>query len=152
TVANAPWLTVTPSSGTMPSTLRITADPSSLTAGTRTGTITISAPNTSTGSRTITVNFTLTASGFPSLALKPSSMVFSFVRGGAAKTQPFSVVNQGGGTLPCAFSVSTNTGDKWLKVLTNTVSVGPFGSASVNATADPSGLAVGTYSGTIITS
>ncbi len=48
TVTGASWLTVNPMSGTAPSTLTVTVDPSNLTAGTYSGTITVT-PTGGTG-------------------------------------------------------------------------------------------------------
>jgi uncharacterized protein (TIGR03437 family) len=56
------WLTVTPTSGTAPAALTITANPAGLTAGDYTGTIAINSPNSATQPATsITVKLTVLA-------------------------------------------------------------------------------------------
>src|SRR5205814_6514049 len=61
TSATTNWLSVTPSSGTMPQSLQVTADPSGLAAGNYSATITVSAPNASPSGYVVSVSFTATA-------------------------------------------------------------------------------------------
>ncbi|HLK67466.1 MAG TPA: hypothetical protein VKU19_28715 [Bryobacteraceae bacterium] len=55
------WLSVSPTSGTVPSTLSVSVNPASLSAGTYNGTITVAATGSSTGTTTINVSLTVTA-------------------------------------------------------------------------------------------
>ena len=106
---DAPWLSVTPGSGSAPRDLTVAVDAAGLAAGSHTATITVNAG--SAGTRTIPVTLTLTAPTPPALAVAPAALAFSAVQGGAAPpAQPVSVTNTGGGTLP--FTVSDDAG--WL--------------------------------------
>jgi trimeric autotransporter adhesin len=55
------WLVATPTSGTTPGTVAVSVTPSSLDAGTYTGTVTIAGTNGATGSTAIAVSLTVTA-------------------------------------------------------------------------------------------
>ncbi|HEV8145301.1 MAG TPA: hypothetical protein VGP79_02920 [Bryobacteraceae bacterium] len=148
-LSNSPWLSVTPTSGIMPATLRITSNPAALGAGTQTGTVTISAANTTPTSIPISVRLTTTAAGQPSLAVKPTSMVFPFVQNAAAATRPLTVLNQGGGSINFNLATSTSSGGSWLRVSATSGTVAAFASTNINVTADPARLSVGVYSGSI---
>ncbi len=147
--ASSPWLTVSPTTGTMPITLRITADPSKLSAGSNQATITITAPDANPPVQTVSVSFTTTAPGQPSLSVNPASLNFSFVQPSAARSRTLSVSNVGGGSLNVNLTTATTAGGSWLKASTANVAIGAFASTSVNITADPTGLAPGVYSGVV---
>ncbi|HEV2690966.1 MAG TPA: hypothetical protein VGV35_20560, partial [Bryobacteraceae bacterium] len=143
------WLQTSATSGPMPTTLRITADPSALAAGSYPGNITVTAPNANPSTQTIPVTLTVTAPGQPSLNVKPNSMVFSFVRGAPAVTRPMSVTNAGGGSLSFTVAAATSSGGPWLSASPTSATVTAFASTSINITANSASLAPGTYSGTI---
>jgi uncharacterized protein (TIGR03437 family) len=63
-VTSAPWLTVTPTSGNAPADLTLTVDPSKVSAGTVSATLTL---NASGSSQNVTVSFTVSAP-LPSIA------------------------------------------------------------------------------------
>lgn len=150
--ASSPWLTVSPATGSMPTTLRIIADPSKLAAGANQGTITITAPDAKPSTQTISVALTVTAAGQPSLNLKPTAMNFSYVQNSPAVTKGLSVSNVGGGSLAVSVTTTTTSGGAWLRASTASLTAGAFSSTPVNITADPSGLAPGVYSGAITAS
>ena len=143
------WLQVSPANSRMPATVSITADPSKLSPGQYQGSVTITASNASPSTRTVAVTLGVTAAGQPSLNVKPSSMTFSFVQKSPARVRPLSISNAGGGSLALTVTTATTTGQRWLAASASNATVGAFGSTSVNITADPTGLNVGTYSGTI---
>ncbi len=150
--AASPWLSVSPASGIMPVTLQIAVDPSKLPAGPVQANITITAPNARPTVQTISVTLTVTAAGSPSLNVKPTSTVFSFVQGTQARSRTLSISNLGGGSLNTTVAAATSFGGDWLKASAGTATVGAFGSASINITADPARLGPGTYSGTVTVS
>ena len=113
-----------------------------LAAGTHTGTVTIAAAGATGSPKTVAVTLTLTAPAPPALAVTPSSLGFSATQGGAAPpSQPLSVTNTGGGSL--AFTVSDDAA--WLSASPTSGSA----NATVNVSANPAGLAAGTYTGTV---
>jgi hypothetical protein len=140
---NATWLSLSPTSGTAPSTVTVTASTAGLAAGTYTAAITVSAPGAST--QTASVTLTVTAAGTPVITLSPTSFTFTGVQAGPnPANQSLSISNTGGGTL--TWSATDNA--TWL-------SVSPAsGTAPSTATVSVStaGLAAGTYSGTITVS
>ena len=146
------WLQVSNSNGTMPATLGITADPSALPPGSNQGTITINAPNATPLSQTINVTLTTTAAGQPSLNVKPAALTFAFVQKAASSAQSISVSNLGGGSLSFSVTASTTSGGSWLSGSPTSATINAFGATAVTITANPSSLAPGTYSGTVVIS
>ncbi len=146
---SAEWLTATPAAGSMPGTLHIAADPSSLAPGAYTGTVTVSAPTANPSTRTISVALTVTAPGSPSLSVSPNAVRFSFVRQSPAQTKRLAVSNAGGGMLDFRAIAATTAGGAWLSVEPASGSLGAYAASSVNVTANPGGLAPGTYSGAV---
>ena len=147
--SNGNWLQLSTSSGIMPVSLGITANPSALSPGPNQGTITISAPDASPFTQTITVSLTTTVAGQPSLNVKPAALTFAFVQQSMSSAQSISVSNTGGGSLSFSVAANTASGGSWLSASPSTAMIGAYGSAPVSITANPSTLAPGTYSGTI---
>jgi hypothetical protein len=140
---DAPWLSVSPDSGTAPrsintpATVMLTADPSGMAVGTYSATVTI------TGSfGTESVPVTLTVKPPPVLAIYPQSLSFAAVLGQPAPDRKsINVTNDGYGT----FTWSASADAPWVS-LSHTVS-SPF--ATLWVSVDPTGLAPGTYTSTI---
>ena len=149
TASSSGWLQATPTSGFMPASLVITADPSKLSAGPHTGTITITAPDTRPATQSIGVTLTTTAPGAPSLSVKPSSLSFSFVQKSPGRSRALTVANAGGGSLHFTAATSTVSGGSWLSATPGSGTLNAFASQSVNIAVDPSKLIPGTYSGTV---
>lgn len=143
------WLQLSTSNGTVPASLFVTANPSALSAGPNQGTITISAPNASPFTQTISVALTTTAAGQPSLNVKPSALTFAFVQQSASSAQTISVSNVGGGSLSFSATVNTTSGGTWLAASPSNATINAYGANAVTITANPASLAPGTYSGTV---
>jgi uncharacterized protein (TIGR03437 family) len=144
------WIAAGVSAGRTPATLRITADPSALAAGSYAETITITAPFANPSTIPVPVRFTVTAAGQPSLSVSPGSLTFPFVQGSTARNRPLSVSNTGGGSIAFTATASTRAGGSWLQVSPPNATIGAYGSAPVNITANPANLGPGTYSGTVV--
>ncbi|HLK19665.1 MAG TPA: hypothetical protein VKT81_11940 [Bryobacteraceae bacterium] len=149
TTSASGWLSATPTSGNMPSSIQVTVDPSKLSAGSHTGTITITTPDTQPTSHSVAVTLTTTTPGAPSLNVLPASLTFSFVQGAAARSQNLSVSNAGGGTLNFSATAATVSGGSWLTATPASGALNAFASASSAIQANPGKLAPGTYSGTV---
>jgi trimeric autotransporter adhesin len=150
TSSDSPWLQASPATGVMPSSVRVTVNPSKLAAGSNRGTITITAPNARPTTQTIQVTLTTTAPGAPSLSAKPTSLTFSYVQGSPAIAKSISVSNLGGGSLNFTAVAATNSGGSWLRVSPGSGTAAAFASTPVNITADPTAVgATGTFSGTV---
>ena len=70
TVTTAPWLTVTPSTGAIPAVLQVGVDPTTLAAGTASGSVTISAPAVG-ATLTISVMVNVSAAEPATLSVSP---------------------------------------------------------------------------------
>ncbi len=139
--SNAAWLTLTPASGTAPSTVTVSASISGLSAGTYNGTITITATGATNTPQTVPVTLTVQAPS-PTIAFNPASLTFSGIQGGSnPATQALNITNSGGGTLNWAASSNA----AWL-TLTLASGTAP---STVTVTVGISGLSAGTYNGTI---
>jgi glucose/arabinose dehydrogenase/PKD repeat protein len=137
---DAPWLSVSPASGTAPRDLTLSVATAGLAAGTYSGTVTVDGG--SAGTKTVAVTLTLTAPTPPVLAVSPSALGFSATQGGVAPpAQPVSVTNTGGGSLP--FTVTDDAA--WLSASPASGNA----NATVNVSTDPTGLSAGTYTGTV---
>ena len=135
--STATWMTVTPASGTAPSTLSVSVSPDALTAGTYTGNIQIAAANAS--NTPVSIGVTLTVAQAPAtLAVAPRTLTFQYAYGGALPpAQNLAISNAGGSTL--AWTASTSA--YWLAVSAASGSAPATLAVSVN----PANLAAGTY-------
>lgn len=137
---SATWLTATPS-GSTPGTVAVSVNPSSLSAGTYTGTVSIAASGASNTPQTVAVTLTVTAAQLPTLTATPASLSFTYQIGGSNPVaQPVSITSSAS-----AVSFTAAASATWLSVTPTSGSTGSSVSVSVN----PSGLAAGTYSGNL---
>jgi len=137
---SAAWLSVSPASGTAPSTLSVSASPG-LSAGTYTGTIQITSTGASNSPVSVSVTLTVTAAT-PALAVAPQTLTFNYtVDGAMPAAQNVAITNAGGGTLAWTASASAY----WISVSPSSGSA----PASVAVSVNPSNLAAGTYNGTV---
>ncbi len=142
--ASASWISVSPASGTAPSTLSIAVSPAGLSAGTYTGSVLIAATGASNTPQSIGVTFTVTAAAPvpPVLAVAPSALSFAYTNGGSAPAaQNISIANSGGGALAWTASAS----DYWLVISAASGSAPATVAVSIN----PVNLAAGTYTGSV---
>jgi hypothetical protein len=139
---DAPWMSVSPASGTNNGTVTVTPNISGLAAGTYTGTVTIDG-GTATGSpAAIPVTLTVAAPPPPTLSLTPTSMTFTATQGGTnPAAQNASVTNTGSGSL----DVSVSDDAAWLTVTPATATA----PATLSVAPNISGLATGTYTATV---
>jgi hypothetical protein len=137
------WLSVTPGSGNTPGSLTASVNPSGLAAGSYTGTITVTAAGASNSPQKVAVSLTVTAAtGNPALNISPGTVSFSYAVGSTtAGTQKITVASSGS-----VLSVNAvAAGGAWLSVTPASGST----PATLTVTANPSGLAAGTYNGTV---
>lgn len=146
------WLTVSPTSGVaspgQPSSLTVTADPSSLGPGAYSGQITIQAGNA--GTRIVPVIVTV-SNNRQAILLTQTGLSFTAVeKGGVIPPQSFGVINAGTGVMNWQASASTTDRAKWLLVTPATGSTDASAPApQVTVTVNPSILAAGRYYGTV---
>jgi uncharacterized protein (TIGR03437 family) len=155
TATGGNWLSVTPQSGAAPRLINVVADPSTLTSpGTYQGTITIATPNASPPISTVKVTFQVSPALPAFLVSDPQRLSFSFAKSTPALSQRLTISNSGGGTVSftAAATITTPTGAKWLTLSQTSGQATPSSPAILTVTADPTGLGVGTFTGTIVIS
>ena len=134
------WLAASPSSATGNGTVSIRVTTGTLTAGSYTGTITLSA--TGASNRTVPVTFTVTAA--PIINLNLTSLTYAATQGASnPANQTVTLTMTGGATN---WTVSDNA--SWLSVTPTSGS----GNSTVTSNVNTAGLAAGTYTGTITVS
>jgi uncharacterized protein (TIGR03437 family) len=139
TASGGNWLAVS-GGGSTPAVLTVTVSPSALAPGMYQGTITATAANNA--ATPVTVQVTLTVTAAPTISANPSHLQFAYQQQGPVPAaQQFSVTSSGAAV---AFSASPSPGASWLQVSASGTTPG-----SVPVRVDPSGLAAGTYQGTV---
>ena len=121
--SNGNWLSVTPTSGTSPTTLSVSVNPAGLTAGSYSGSIAVAGAGGATGSTTISVSLAVTA---PLPTITQISNAASYVSGSISPGELITIFGSALGptapvqlTLTSAGTVSTNIGN--VQVLVNGV-------------------------------
>jgi hypothetical protein len=141
---SAPWLTLSPASGTGNGTVTLTAATGTLTTGSYSGTVTMSA--TGASPVTVPVTFTVTAPvRTPAIGLSPTTFSFTATQG-AANPAPntLNVTNPGTGTL--TWSVTDNA--NWL-TLTPASGTTTTGTSPVTLSLNTAGLLAGPFTAAI---
>jgi len=138
------WLTVTPANGATPGTLSVGINPSGLTAGTYNGTITVTAASASNSPQKVGVSLVVSSgtTGNPSLTIAPGTLAFTYAQGAATSGSQNLSVSSGGSALMIA---ATTSGGNWLNVSPASGST----PATLKVTVNPTGMATGTYNGSI---
>ncbi len=141
--SNVAWLTVSPSSGTLPTTVTVTSAVTGLASGTYNGQITFT--NT-TNSQTALIGVTLTVTGVTTLYASPGDWVFSYIANvsSVVQSQQITVLASDGSIVPIAASVINASTTPWL-----TVSGGGATPSGLSVTTNASNLANGIYSGSV---
>ena len=139
---SAPWLAISPTSGTAPTTAQVTVSIAGLAAGTYAGQVTISTSGASASTSTIPVTLTLTRPA-PALSVTPASLSFSATAGAAnPASSRLAVSSTNGAALP--FTVTSN--QPWLTVSPSSGTAPASEQVRVSAT----GLSAGTYLGQLM--
>ncbi|HET8755685.1 MAG TPA: LamG-like jellyroll fold domain-containing protein [Solirubrobacteraceae bacterium] len=140
---DAPWLTVTPGSGSAPATLTAAVSLSGLAAGDYSATITVDGGGVNGSPKQIPVTLTVAPPQPPALSVSPGSLSFTAVEGAAAPpAQSLSVTNTGGGSL----SFTTSDDATWLSA----APASGTAPGSVSVSVSHAGLARGTYTGNVV--
>lgn len=126
------WLTVSPGSGTTPTTLTVTVSPGQLAAGVYNGSVQVT--SVSAANSPLSIPVTLTVGTANSLNVNPPSLSFSAAAGQNPAPQPLSVTST---TSGLAFSVTSNAA--WLSAGSGSTP------ASVPVSVNTAGLAPGQY-------
>jgi uncharacterized protein (TIGR03437 family) len=130
--------------------IAITADPSSLAAGTYSGTVTVAIA----GGQTLEISvLAVVAAAQPNIQLSQTGLRFQPVIGGNPSTpQTIQVLNPGAGTLTFTVSATTVSGSNWLSVSPATGTTSSSAPGTITVTVNSAALALGNYYGTILVS
>ena len=149
TTTGGPWLSVNQLSGITPSNLGLSVTPQFLSAGTYTGTVTVTVTTAGVANSPITIPVSLTVTS-GSITLNPTSLSFTSTLGGSAPAAQTVTVGSSGAALTYTAVAATGVSPTWLSVTPGTGTTGTSGTLTV--TANPANLAAGTYNGTVTVS
>ncbi len=147
--SSAAWLSVSPSSGSIPAVLQVSVDPGSLTIGNHQGTITIAVPNAVPATTTVAVALAVGVGAPAALTVDAQNVSFTANQGSGALTQQMHVSNAGDGSLSFTASATTSSGGSWLSISPTSGAATPSSPAALTLTATPGSLAAGTYNGAV---
>ncbi|MCC6539493.1 MAG: hypothetical protein IT162_18215 [Bryobacterales bacterium] len=145
TLTGGGWLTLSAVSGTLPASIKVLANPTSLTAGTYSASIALVTAGASAQSLTVPVTLTITQPP-PSLSVSGTSFAAEYARG-QSPPAPLGLTVATSGT-PLAFTASA-AGAAWLTVSPRSGLAFPAFPASLTMVANPVGLAPGIYKATL---
>jgi adhesin/invasin len=142
--ASAPWLTVSPSSGTTPTQATVTVNPAGLAAGTYNGSILF----TSAGDGTAVLQVSYTLNAAPTLVVTPPTLTFTTSSAMIAPASQTLTTTSSASPISYRVSaqVSTPTGGNWLQVSPGSGQTVGSTKVSVNLT----GLSQGIYNGSVL--
>jgi uncharacterized protein (TIGR03437 family) len=143
--SNSSWLQVSPTTGATPANFTVSVNTTGITtAQNLTGQITVTAPNASNSPLQIPVTFNVAAS---SLNVSPSlGLTFNYtIDGNQPLSQPLSINGTSGINYSVSSAVLSPVGGNWLTATPTGTTV----PGSVNVSVITTGLAAGTYSGTV---
>jgi len=132
------WLAVTPTTGTTPATLTVSASTANLPVGTYSGSVTVSAPNTAAVN--VPVTLTLTAG---SISASPTSLSFTEAAGTPTPATQQVTVTTTPSSLAYTLSVAMASGSSanWLSAT--------YSGGNVTVSASSAALATGGYTGSV---
>lgn len=144
-ISKGNWLSASANTGATPGSLKITANPSGLAAGTYTGTIILASPDAANASQAIDVSFTVTAATLPAMNVGPDTLSFTSHTGEVTQPSQTITINSGGASFHYTASTASAS---WLKA----TPVSGISPGSMNISVTPVGLAPGTYTGAVTVS
>jgi len=143
TSTGAGWLSAVANTGALSGgSVTITANPAGLALGTYTGTVTVTAQNTTVATIPVTLNVVQLAT---LQITPPTGLAFSFQTGGSAPAAQAFQLASSGAVINWNATATTASGGAWLQITP------PSGAtpASLSVSVNPTGLAPGTYNGSV---
>jgi uncharacterized protein (TIGR03437 family) len=147
--SNSSWLTITPTSGTLPQQILVSANAASLSPGSITGSFTIMAPGASTAPITVNVAVNVGPTLPPTLTAVTTQLSQSVSQGASTQSSNISLANNGSGTINYTATVQTVNGGSWLTLPSPTGSVSNASPAALVVNTNPGSLAPGVYRGSV---
>ncbi len=152
TASGGNWLAVSPTAASTPAAITLSAEPSvlsNLAAGTYNGTVHITA-STGRANSPLTIPVTLAVGSGATLSASPSSLSFSYQTGQAAPPAQALVFEASGITRPLDFTATiSSTPSGWLSINGAAAPVTGTTPGTASVSVNPTGLAAGTYAGTV---
>ncbi len=141
------WLLAGPDSGTTPGTIAVTVKASGMAPGNYDGQVIITSLIAQPSPQVVAVHLTITAAASPLLSVQPVALNFESTAGSTATvTQEITLANAGGGSLNWTASA---LGGAWLSVAPVAGTSSDASPSVVPVSVNPTGLAAGTYQGSI---
>ena len=140
--AGAPWLAVSPASGTAPATAQVSVSIAGLAAGTYSSQVTLSTSGTPATTSTIPVTLKLTAPS-PALSVTPAALSFSATAGAASPASSRLAISSTGASAS-SFTVTSN--QPWLTASPSSATT----PASVRIRVSTAGLSAGSHVGQVM--
>jgi uncharacterized protein (TIGR03437 family) len=144
------WISISPSNngaGVTTTNLSVSVNPSGLTAGTYTGSISF---NANGFIQTVPITLTVSTGGSTggNITVDKSSLTYTGQFGATSLPVQSLTVSSASGSAPVNFTVSatTTSGGSWLSTSANASNSTP---STINVTVNPAGLAAGSYSGNL---
>ena len=146
----ANWITADITSGSTPQIVNLRVDPTNLAQGSYSATVLIESPLANPPAAEVEVTVIVGAAVNPQLSVDKNGLSFTYPRNPTViETQNVQVSNTGSGPLVFSASAQTTTGGTWLQISPASGTVTPNSPANISVTANPTGLATGTYTGTV---
>ena len=146
--SNGAWLLLSSYNGKLPASIKVQVNPTGLSTGTYSATITLTGAGLTPPTRTVAVTL-IVNTGAPTITASPATVMFNYITGTSFSSPSLTkslVVSSTGGAVSATLAV---TGASWLKA-NPTGAVNLAGLLNtITLTVDPRGLQPKTYSGTI---
>ncbi|MBK9169821.1 MAG: hypothetical protein IPM24_20505 [Bryobacterales bacterium] len=146
TQSGGQWLSAATTGNTTPATLTVSVNTAGLQPGAYQGRVRVIAPGAANTPQDLNVAFTVSQNAL--LVLSPQTVVFTTQVGGTQPAPQTVAVTSTGNPLPFTVASTTSNNGDWLLI-------GPTGGTTprnLNIIANPAGLAVGVYTGTVTVS
>jgi uncharacterized protein (TIGR03437 family) len=142
TYNGTPWLSVSPTSGSLPGELQVSVNPLGISAGTFSAAVAINAP----GTNGISIPVLVTIQGTPSLNVSPAQLSFGYQLGTAAPpAETLMLSSSTGANVTFTATAQATSCGNWIVLNQNSGATPSTLSVQVNT----SGLSAGTCSGNI---
>jgi uncharacterized protein (TIGR03437 family) len=138
TASGGSWLSVTPPTPwSTPGNLSVAVNPTSLTAGTYSGTVIVASGGAS--NTPVNVPVTLVVSTSPLLIVSQSSLSFNYQRGDPVPAAQSFTISSSGGQMDFTIAAATDTGLPWLNMASSSNKTDATVTISINPAFAPTG-------------
>jgi len=142
---NQPWLRATPSTGSVPGAVQVTADPRGLPPGDYSGTVTVAALNFGQQAQSVAVSLRVDPSPAPKMQIEPSGLALAVPRAGGVVRRSLIVLNSGNGQISYTTSATLLNGTGWLTVTPQSGGATPDAPGRVSVAINAQALDAGVY-------